>query len=40
LKTVASGTAGQSTLGGSDDHMASSTIVLLPGWASRYSCMT
>ena len=39
-KTCASGTAGQSTSGGSDDHIASSTTVLLPGWASRYSCIT
>ena len=34
-KTCASGTAGQPTSGGSDDHIASSTTVLLPGWARR-----
>src|SRR6185312_478734 len=39
-RTCASATAGHSTCGGSDDHMASSTIVLLSGSASRYSCMT
>jgi hypothetical protein len=39
-KISASGTVGHATCGGSDDHIASSTTVLLPGWTSRYSCIT